>query len=128
MGMDSGLLLENYWHYPSRGAQQAHGGWRVQPTAVCWPADACLAMHQQDVRLCPVNLGGIGGALALGVALGLWSELEGAALSRGRRQHRNELCQHRISTACTSPTVMCACHAYVHSCCLPICLVHILKF
>jgi hypothetical protein len=34
MGMGGGLLLENYWHYPSRGARQAHGGWRV----AAWPA------------------------------------------------------------------------------------------
>ena len=27
MGMGSGLLLENYWHYPSRGAWQ--GSWDV---------------------------------------------------------------------------------------------------
>jgi hypothetical protein len=34
MGMGGGLLLENYWDYPSRGARQAHGGWRV----AAWPA------------------------------------------------------------------------------------------
>eukprot|EP01043_Picozoa_sp_COSAG02_P099921 COSAG02_NODE_36019_length_460_cov_0.662050_1_plen_69_part_10 len=34
MGMGGGLLLEDYWHYPSRGARQAHGGWRV----AAWPA------------------------------------------------------------------------------------------
>jgi hypothetical protein len=34
MGMGSGLLLEDYWHYPYGGARQAHGGWRV----AAWPA------------------------------------------------------------------------------------------
>eukprot|EP01047_Picozoa_sp_COSAG01_P056799 COSAG01_NODE_6484_length_3638_cov_100.861260_6_plen_107_part_00 len=40
MGMGGGLLLENYWHYPSRGARQAHGGSRG-------PAGSCLAAAGQ---------------------------------------------------------------------------------
>jgi hypothetical protein len=50
MGMGSGLLLEDYWHYPSRGARQAHGGSRG-PAGSCLagrPATACLAMHQDQ--------------------------------------------------------------------------------
>eukprot|EP01047_Picozoa_sp_COSAG01_P057840 COSAG01_NODE_6735_length_3523_cov_21.917932_4_plen_77_part_01 len=48
--MGSGLLLEDYWHYPSRGARQAHGGWRV---AACWSAGQpvhawpCISMESQ---------------------------------------------------------------------------------
>ena len=49
--MNSGLLLEDYWHYPYGGARQAHGGWRV----AAWPAGqpvhawpCCQALHTKS--------------------------------------------------------------------------------